>query len=89
MLRRVRRLVEELHLELMDAEGSLVVRQGDRLVAIPKHQIQARLDDGSLTPETPVLDLSLYSLADLWAGRLEGPLAGTWVGRKFKVATDA
>jgi len=44
------------------------------------------LDDGTLGGSTPVLDLSLYSLEDLRSGRLEAPLAATWVGRKYKVS---
>ena len=89
MLRKLRRLAEQLRLELVDGERNLLVRQGDRLVAIPKDEIQACLEQGRLAPATPVLDLSLYSLAELRAGRLEGPLARTWVGRKFKIALEA
>jgi hypothetical protein len=86
MLRKVHRLVEHLNLRLADPAASILVRLGGQLVVIPKPEIQARLDDGTLDGGTPVLDLSLYSLADLRAGRLEAPLAETWVGRKFKVS---
>jgi hypothetical protein len=86
MLRKVRRLVEDLRLGLTDPAVSVVVRLGDRLEAIPKAELQARLDDATLDGSTPVLDLSLYSLEDLRSGRLEAPLAATWVGRKFKVS---
>jgi hypothetical protein len=85
MLRKVRRLVEDLHLTLMDPAASILVRTGDRLAVIPKPDVQARLDDGTLDGGTPVVDLSLYSLEDLRAGRLETPLAATWVGRKYNV----
>jgi hypothetical protein len=86
MLLRVRRLTERLQLRLMDPAVSILVRFADRLVVIPKSEIQACLDDGTLDGRTPVLDLSLYSLGDLRAGRLEAPLAGTWVGRKYQVS---
>jgi hypothetical protein len=86
MLLRVRRLAERLQLRLMDPAASILVRFADRLVVIPKFEIQACLDDGTLDGRTPVLDLSLYSLGDLRAGRLETPLADTWVGRKYLVS---
>ena len=86
MLRKVHRLLEQLQLGLVDPASSILVRLEERLVVVPKADIQARLADATLTGETPVLDLSLYSLADLRAGRLQAPLADTWVGRKFKVA---
>ena len=89
MLRKVHRLVEQLRLDLVDPAASILVRRGGRLEAIPKADIQAGLDDGSLDGNTPVLDLSLYSLEDLRAGRLEAPLASTWVGRKYQVSVRA
>jgi len=89
MLRKIHRLVEELRLSLVDPAASILVRSADRLTAIPKPDIQARLDDGTLDGSTPVLDLSLYSLEDLNSGRLQAPLAATWVGRKYRVSVDA
>jgi len=89
MLRKVHRLVDQLNLGLVDPGASILVRQGGTLVPIAKADLQARLEDGSLDAATPVLDLSLYSLEDLRAGRLEAPLASTWVGRKFRIAVDA
>ena len=89
MLRKVRRLLEQLKLDLVDPATSILVRIEDRLVAIPKPEIQDRLADGTLTGDTPVLDLSLYSLGDLRAGRLEAPLASTWVGRKYQDSVRA
>ena len=86
MLRKVHRLVQQLRLNPVDPGTSILVRQEGRMVAIPKAEIEARLNDGTLGADTPVLDLSLYSLADLRSGRLEAPLAETWVGRKFKLA---
>ena len=88
MLRKVRRLLEQLNLDLVDPATSILVRAGDRLAAIPKNEIQARLMDGGLTGDTPVLDLSLYNLGALRAGRLEAPLASTWVGRKYGIAVS-
>jgi len=82
-------LLAQLHLEPVDPAASILVRLGGRLTAIPKGEIQARLDDGTLGAATPLVDLALYSLADLRAGRLEAPLADTWVGRKFGIAPAA
>jgi hypothetical protein len=84
MLRKVHRLVQQLRLNPVDPGSSILVRLDGRLVAIPKAEIEARLGDGTLAAGTPVFDLSLYSLQDLRSGRLEAPLADTWVGRKFK-----
>jgi hypothetical protein len=89
MLRRVQHLVEGLGLALVDPAASILVRLNDRLVAIPKEEIQARLDDGTLDGFTPILDLSLYSLGDLHAGGLETPLSATWVGRKHRPAVGS
>jgi hypothetical protein len=86
MLRKVHRMLEQLGLGLVDPGTSILVRLRGALVPIPKPEIQARLEDGTLDGATPVLDLSLYSLEDLRAGRLEAPLACTWVGRKHRIA---
>jgi len=85
MLRKLHRLLTQLGLEAVDPAASLLVRLDGRLRAIPKGELQARLGDGTLGPATPVLDLALYNLAELRAGKLEAPLADTWVGRKFGV----
>ncbi|BDU72296.1 hypothetical protein [Mesoterricola silvestris] len=85
MLRKVRHLVAGLDLGEVDAASAVLVDAGG-LRAVPKAELEARLQDGSLGPDTPVLDLSLYTVGDLRAGKLEAPLARTWIGRKFKVA---
>ena len=86
MLRKVTRLAGELGLGLIDPAGSILARVNGFLRAIPKTGLEAALEDGTLDPGTPVLDLALYNLGDLRAGRLESPLAGTWIGRKFSLA---
>jgi hypothetical protein len=72
MLRKVRRLVGDLGLTEVDPATSVMVEAGG-LRAVPK-------------ADPPVVDLSLYSVGDLRAGKLELPLASTWIGRKFMVA---
>ena len=47
MLRKVHRLVQQLGLALADPATRIVVRLDDRLVAIPKNEIEARLQDGT------------------------------------------
>lgn len=86
MLRKVRRLVGDLGLAEVDPAAAVLVAGPDGLHAVPKADLEARIQDGALGAETLVLDLSLYSLGDLRAGKLEAPLARTWIGRKFKVA---
>jgi hypothetical protein len=89
MLRRIQRLVEGLGLGLVDPAASILVRLQGRLVAIPKEAIPARLEDGTLDTGTPLLDLSLYSLEDLRAGRLEVPLGASWVARRYRIPARA
>ena len=89
MLRRTRRLVEELGLSLVDPDVSVLIRDQGGLTAIAKTELQARLEDGTLAADTPVLDLSLYSLGELRAGRLERPLGATWIARRYRLAVDA
>jgi hypothetical protein len=89
MLRRVRRLVEDRGLELVDPVQELLVRLEDRLVAVPKADLPARLADGTLDAATRCLDLSLYNLEDLRSGLLEQPLSATWVARRFHLDQPA
>jgi hypothetical protein len=87
MLRKIDRLAGQLALELVDPAESVLVRLGDTLRPIAKSALGQCLEDGTLTAATPVVDLALYSLAELRSGRLETPLAFTWIARKFPAAT--
>ena len=84
MLRGVHQLTERLGLALEDPQAVLV-RQVDGIHAFPRAELEDRLADGTLDATTPVLDLALLTLGDLRDGRLERPLATTWIGRKYKV----
>ncbi len=86
MMRKVNRTLEELSLTRVDPMTSVLVRTASGLRTIPKTEIEGRLKDGSLDATTPVLDLALFALGDLRSGKLEKPLAATWIGRKYKVA---
>lgn len=86
MMRKVNRLTAGLNLAMVDPASAVLVRLHDGLRAIPKTELEARLGDGTIDAATPVLDLSLFVLGDLKAGKLEKPLANTWIARKFKVA---
>lgn len=88
MLRTVQRLTEEAGLPLADAQD-VVVRLPDGLRILSRTDLEARLADGTLDGATPVLDLALYTLGDLRQGRLEKPLAATWIGRKYKIQAPA
>jgi hypothetical protein len=87
MLRKIDRLASQLALDLVDPAESVLVRQDGALRPIPKTALGGCLEEGTLTAATPVVDLGLYSLADLRAGRLEAPLASTWIARKYAVTT--
>ena len=82
MLRGVHQLAAKLELRLEDPQAVLV-RLADGLRAIPRPELEARLADGTLDGATPVLDLALLTVGDLRGGKLERPLAATWIGRKF------
>jgi hypothetical protein len=88
MLLRIRRLTDRLGLALVDPAQAVLVRLDGRLVVLAKADLATHLEDGTLGPETPVLDLSLYSLNDLRAGQLERPLAATWIARRHPLAAS-
>lgn len=88
MLRGVNHLTEKLGLALVDPQAVLV-RRAEGLQAIPRSDLEARLAEGSLDGATPILDLGLLTLGDLRQGRLERPLAATWIGRKYKIQAPA
>ena len=88
MLRKVQRLAESHGRRLLD-ESSILVRLPEGLRAIPRDELGDRITDGTLRAETPVLDRALHHLGQLREGRLERPLAATWIGRKFKLPAGA
>lgn len=88
MLRKVNSVAERLGTTFLD-EQQVLFRKGASFLALPKAELGARLEDGTLDANTPVVDLSLFTLGDLRAGKLEKPLRATWIGRKFKVPTTA
>jgi hypothetical protein len=84
MLRGVSQAATKVGNALADPQA-VHVRLANGLQAIPRADLGARLADGTLDPATPVLDLALLTLGDLRRGKLERPLAATWIGRKFGV----
>ena len=88
MLRGVHHLAERLNLPLEDPQAVLV-RLTEGLRTFSRSDLEARLADGTLDGATPVLDLALLTLGDLRSGRLERPLAATWIGRKYKAKAPA
>lgn len=88
MLRGMNQLTAKLGLALENPEA-VILRLADGVRAIPRSDIEARLEDGTLDGATPVLDLALLTLGDLRQGRFERPLAATWIGRKYKIQAPA
>jgi hypothetical protein len=82
MLRGVHQITARLGLKLEDPQAVLV-RLTNGIRALPRTELEAHLVDGTLDGSTPVLDLALLTLGDLRGGRLERPLAATWIGRKY------
>jgi hypothetical protein len=87
MLRGVHQLAAKLGLSLEDPQAVLA-RLADGLHAFPRTELEARLADGTLDGATPILDLALLTLGDLRDGRLERPLAATWIGRKYRLQAE-
>jgi hypothetical protein len=84
MLRGVNQLAAKLGMALEDPQA-VIVRLADGIHAMARTDLEARFADGTLDAATPVLDLALLTLGDLRQGRMERPLAATWMGRKFKL----
>jgi hypothetical protein len=82
MLRGVNQIAAKLGMALEDPQA-VIVRLADGIRAIPRAELEARLADGTLDGTTPVLNLALLTLGELREGRLERPLAATWIGRKY------
>jgi hypothetical protein len=85
MLRKVQRAAEAHGRRALD-EDTILVRLPEGLCGISRNELGARISDGTLQADTPVLDRALHHLGQLREGRFERPLASTWIGRKFKVA---
>jgi hypothetical protein len=83
MLRGVHQIATRLGLALEDPQA-VIVRLSDGIHAISRADLEARLADGTVDGTTPILDLTLLTLGELRQGRLEKPLAATWIGRKYK-----
>ncbi|GAB5518743.1 MAG: hypothetical protein RhofKO_09940 [Rhodothermales bacterium] len=64
-----------------DAEGHVCVA--------PRRAFKQAVQAGDVSPETPVLDLTLLHLGDVRAGRFEQPAAESWVSRIVRFGTVA
>lgn len=84
MLRGVRQISERLGLNLQDPQ-EVLARLPDGPRAFLRADLEGRLADGTLGAGTPIIDLALLTLGDLRSGRMERPLAATWIGRKYKI----
>lgn len=82
MLRGVRQLAERLGLDLQDVQD-VMARLPEGLRTFQRGELEARLADGTLGADTPLLDLALLTVGDLRSGRFERPLGTTWIGRKY------
>ena len=82
MLRQIYKLADHLELALIDAQ-KVLVRSSGSLQAVPKTRLESMLQGGEIGPDTQVVDLTLQSLGELRAERLERPLAQTWIARKY------
>jgi len=74
------RWMPALHVLYRDADG--------HLQSVSRTTFRERVDDGHITAETPVLDPSLTTLADV-RDRFEQPASASWHGRIFRIPTPA
>lgn len=88
MLRMSLKLATALDLPILDAQ-SILVRLSGTLKVIAKTSLEKSLQEGTLDAATPVIDLGLLELGQLRAGKLERPLAQTWIARKHRVLLPA
>lgn len=65
----------------------LVEAEGWR--AVPRTELGAWIREGRLGMETPVVDLSLFSVGQLRASGLLKPLRATWIARSHREALSA
>ena len=88
MLRGLRQIAARLDMPVLDPQAVLARLPGG-LRSFLRSELEARLADGTLDAATAILDLTLYQLGDLREGRLERPLATTWIGRKYLKPSSA
>lgn len=88
MLRKIRRIAAEAGREVL-GEEVVLARLDGQIRALPKAELGALIANGTLGPDTPILDPALHHLGQLREGRLERPLAATWIGRKYRIGPAA
>lgn len=88
MLRHALKLAAALELHLLDAQ-QVMFRYAGRLRVVAKTDLPALIERGDMNPDTAIIDLGLLELGQLRAGKLERPLEGTWIARKYKDLLEA
>ncbi len=88
MLRASIKLASILESPFLDAQ-SILVRTAGKLRVVAKTEMESLLQDGTLDAATPVIDLGLLELGQLRSGKLERPLAKTWIGRKYRASLES
>jgi hypothetical protein len=85
MLKMVHKLTASLGIEILDPTTLVLARVEGRIRTIQKADLAARIEEGILNADTPILDLALLNLGQLRHQQLEKALGQTWIGRKYKV----
>ncbi len=83
MLRKVAALAGRHGMQVLE-EDRVLAKVAGAWRSFGRAELEARLADGTLRGDTPVLDRSLHHLGQLREGGLERPLARTWIGRKHR-----
>jgi hypothetical protein len=82
LVNRLRALGTELDVSLID-HSPVWYRSGDEIETASRAEFRTLAESGAVSPETPVFDTSLTTIAGFRAGELEQPAASTWHGQAF------
>lgn len=81
--RRLHQRLEALGLKALE-EDRVLVKLETGLQTFPKADLGAAIQQGTLGSDTPVVDLSLFSLGQYRVGGLLKPLRDTWIARSYR-----
>lgn len=82
LVRSLRALGEELDVSFVD-HAPVWYRASDGIRSIARAEFRALAEAGDVTPDTPVFDTSLTSVAQAHDGSLERRARDSWHGRAF------
>jgi hypothetical protein len=82
LVRRLRELGDAIGAGFVD-HAPVWYREGEDIRSVSRSEFRALSESGEVTPDTPVFDTSLTTVAALREGRLERPARESWHGRVY------